>query len=324
MQFNAVKKRSGGAVSDTRVFASLGALIRLQFEARGFSFLPRQPVNSVLYGRHASRVRGRGLNFEELRNYEAGDDIRNVDWKATARTGSPQVRVYNEERDRPVWLLVNQRQCMFFGSQHRTKSVTAAEMVALAAWRVTGLGDRVGAIVYNDQQTQVLRPRNSKQQVMRILKAVVDMNLAMHQNRSTDAVPNQFDAALQALQAEVRHDALICLIGDGSGVSNRSVEAVTRLNAHNDILMALIYDPMEATLPNAGVLAMKSGHQRVSFDSTDRRLRSAYSDDFKQRLAALKQLSLRHEIPLLQINTIDPVAEQVRSALGHQRATRRR
>lgn len=323
MQFNAVRKRSGQA-SDARVFASLDALIRLQFEARGFSFLPRQPVNSVLFGRHASRVRGRGLNFEELRNYEAGDDIRNVDWKATARSGSPQVRVYNEERDRPVWLLINQRQCMFFGSQYRTKSVTAAEVAALAAWRVVGLGDRVGAIVYDDQKLKVLRPRNSKQQVMRILNVVVDMSCAMHDNRNMEANPGQFDAALQALQAEVRHDALICLIGDGSGVSDQSIEAVTRLNAHNDILMALIYDPMEAALPDAGVLAMESGSFQVSFDSADRRLRSAYSDDFAQRLAALKQLSLHHEMPLLQINTTDPVAEQVRSALGHQQATRRR
>lgn len=324
MQFNAVKKRTNDAARDGRVFASLDALIRLQFEARGFSFLPRQPVNSVLFGRHASRVRGRGLNFEELRNYEAGDDIRNVDWKATARTGSPQVRVYNEERDRSVWLLVNQRQCMFFGSQHRTKAVTAAEVVALAAWRVTGLGDRVGAIIYNDRQIQVVRPRNSKQHVMRILKAVVDMNHAMHEHRTDEAAPDQFDAALQTLLAEVRHDALICLIGDGSGVSDGSVERVTRLNAHNDVLMTLIYDPMEAELPDAGVLAMRSGAHEVTFDSTDRRLRSAYSDAFRQRLAALQQLSLHHEIPLLQIDTIGPVAEQVRAALGHQQPTRRR
>lgn len=98
------------------VYADLAELARLKFRTRGFSFLPRQPVHSILAGRHASRLRGRGLNFEEIRRYLPGDDIRNMDWRVTARTRQPHVRVYTEERDRPVLLVVDQRQSMFFGS----------------------------------------------------------------------------------------------------------------------------------------------------------------------------------------------------------------
>jgi uncharacterized protein (DUF58 family) len=94
-----------------------GQLRALEFRARGFSFLPRQPARSVLTGRHSSRLRGRGLNFEELRHYQPGDDIRSLDWKVTRRTGKPHVRVYTEERERSVLLLVDQRVSMFFGSQ---------------------------------------------------------------------------------------------------------------------------------------------------------------------------------------------------------------
>ena len=89
----------------------------------------------MLHGRHASRLRGRGHNFEELRGYVSGDDIRNVDWKATARSGEPHIRVYIEERDRPVLLLIDQRHNMFFGTRRAMKSVVAAEAAALAAWR---------------------------------------------------------------------------------------------------------------------------------------------------------------------------------------------
>src|SRR5262244_3704052 len=109
------------------VYATLADLVRLRQRSRGFSFLPRQPVQSLLAGRHASRLRGRGLNFEEIRRYQVGDDIRQIDWKVTARTRKTHTRVFTEERERSVLLLVDQRWTMFFGSVKNMKSVTAAE-----------------------------------------------------------------------------------------------------------------------------------------------------------------------------------------------------
>ncbi|MEZ5858576.1 MAG: DUF58 domain-containing protein [Geminicoccaceae bacterium] len=127
---------------DPRVRVTLGHLRSLEGRARGLTFLPRQPARSVLNGRHASRLRGRGLNFEELRDYLPGDDVRAIDWKVTARTGRPHVRVMTEERDRPALIVVDQRMSMFFGSRLNMKSVTAAEAAALAAFasstRATG------------------------------------------------------------------------------------------------------------------------------------------------------------------------------------------
>ena len=112
---------------DERVYVNLHQLVRLQHRATGLSFLPRQPVHSLLSGRHASRIRGRGLNFEEIRAYHAGDDVRTIDWKVTARTRSPHTRVFTEERDRAALLLVDQRIGMFYGTRVNMKSVTAAE-----------------------------------------------------------------------------------------------------------------------------------------------------------------------------------------------------
>src|SRR5262249_54987614 len=132
------------------VYASVEQLVALKSRARGFSFLPRQPVHSLLAGRHASRLRGRGLNFDEIRRYQPGDDIRQIDWKVTARTRKTHSRVYTEERERTTLLLVDQRLSMFFGSVRSMKSVTAAEAAALAAWRVLSQQDRVGAVVFND------------------------------------------------------------------------------------------------------------------------------------------------------------------------------
>jgi uncharacterized protein (DUF58 family) len=170
------------------IYVQLDELVRLQHKASGFSFLPRQPVHSILSGRHASKLRGRGLNFEELRNYLPGDDTRNIDWKVTARTRTPYVRVYTEEKDRTVWLLVDQRVGMFFGSRQRMKSVVAAEVAAISAWRVLSVGDRVGALVFDDSEVSVIPPHRSRERVMQILKQVVKKNHAL--SAHPDLKPN--------------------------------------------------------------------------------------------------------------------------------------
>src|SRR5262249_16105870 len=153
-------------------YAELDSLVALQFKSRGFTLLHTQPVHSLLFGRRASHVHGRGLDFEELRNYASGDDVRRIDWRVTARMQKPFVRVYSEERDRPSMLVVDQRINMFFGSRVSMKSVTAAEVAALAAWRVFHQGDRIGAFIFNDDTTEQIRMRRSRATVLRILDRI--------------------------------------------------------------------------------------------------------------------------------------------------------
>src|ERR1700741_1447956 len=124
------------------VYVDLDELIALDQHGHRVSFLPRQAVHSLLSGRYASPMRGRGLNFEEIRDYRPGDDVRSIDWKVTARLQQPHVRVFNEERDRQTLLVVDQRLSMFFGTRRAMKSVTAAQAAAIAAWRILDSGDR--------------------------------------------------------------------------------------------------------------------------------------------------------------------------------------
>lgn len=151
------------------VYVDLDGLIALEGHGRSVSFLPRQPVNSLLSGRFASRMRGRGLNFEEIRDYRPGDDVRSIDWKVTARLQKPHVRVFNEERDRQALLVVDQRLSMFFGSRRAMKSVTAAEAAAIGAWRILAVGDRVGAILFNDRDVVEVRARRSRATVLDLI-----------------------------------------------------------------------------------------------------------------------------------------------------------
>ncbi|MBT8040752.1 MAG: DUF58 domain-containing protein [Gammaproteobacteria bacterium] len=296
--------------------------MRLRFKASGFSFLPRQPVHSVLSGRHASRLRGRGLNFEELRNYLPGDDTRNIDWKVTARTKEPHVRVYTEEKDRTVWLLVDQRVSMFFGSRWKMKSVIAAEAAALACWRVLAQGDRVGAAVFDDEDVTIVPPHRSAERVSQVLKTVIDKNHALDARPGRQTAPDMLNRAVRRVARLARHDCLVCIISDGSGLDADSRRHITRLTAHNDVLSLFVYDPLEQAIPDAGRLVFSDGEREVEFNSSERRLREAFAADFEQRMERMRDTSRRHTIPLLPIHTASPVLEQVRDALGHHHGGR--
>ena len=204
----AARQRDAGRVV-TGVYADLTSLMKLEFQARGFSLLPRQPLHSVLAGRHASRLRGRGLNFEEIRAYRPGDDIRTMDWRATARLQRPQVRVYTEERDRSALLVVDQRQTMFFGSRRCLKSVLAAEAAAVSAWRVFHSGDRVGAIVFNDTELVELAPHRSRQRVMQILQAILRLNRQLSAEAGAPPNPGMLNEALRRAGRLAKHDCLV-------------------------------------------------------------------------------------------------------------------
>ena len=318
MQYTPVRRRERSAGSAAGVYVERDELMRLRYKASGFSFLPRQPVHSILSGQHASRLRGRGLNFEELRGYLRGDDPRHIDWKVTARTGMPHVRVYTEEKDRTVWLLVDQRISMFFGSRRRMKTVVAAEAAAVAAWRVLAQRDRVGALVFDDTDLHVIEPRRSEQQVTRIIDTVVDRNHALNAHSGIVPSPGMLNQALRRAGQLARHDSLVCVISDGAGIDAETRRHVTHLTAHNDVLFVFVYDPLERAFPDAGRLVFTDGRTQVEFDTANRRLRQAYQDSFETRLERMTATSRQHSAPLLSLHTEAPVLEQVRSQLGQR------
>jgi len=305
-----------GPAQDDRVAVSLAHLRALEFTARGFSFLPRQPVNSILSGQHASRLRGRGLNFEELRHYRPGDDIRTMDWKVTNRTGKPHVRVYTEERERRVSLLVDQRVSMFFGSQRAMKSAVAAEIAALAAWRVLGVGDRVGALIFDDQHSYHFTPRRSREAVLNILKRLETANAALAAGCQTN--PGQFNTAFDALLRHVAHDELVIYIGDGFGWDERSDEILKRLSLHNDVIVINVFDPAELELPSLNDLVVSDGEEQIVVSGTQQELQARFEESYLNHVKRMREALQRFGLPLIEVNTVDDPLQQLLRALGAQ------
>jgi uncharacterized protein (DUF58 family) len=305
------------------VYVALDELVRLRARATGFSFLPRQPICSILSGKHASRLRGRGLNFEEIRHYHTGDDIRTMDWRVTARTREPHVRVYTEERDRPVLLIVDQRQSMFFGSRRAMKSVVAAELAALAAWRVVAQGDRIGAIVFDDDEIVEFKPHRSDERVRQVLASVANKNRALSATSARAPNAAMYNRAIERAVQIANHDFLVIVVSDGYGANAESMRPFTLLSAHNDVLAAFIYDPLEAELPDAGRIVLGEGNVQLEVNTSDAEVRRQFAATFAERARHIEAMSRLRQIPVLEISAAEDALDQIRRRLGQRLEARR-
>lgn len=312
-----------GPEPDHKTVADLQQLIRLQYPARQLPLTEGHHVNTQMLGHQRSRQRGRGLDFEELRHYRIGDDIRQMDWKVSNRTGKPHVRVYAEEREQPVLLLVDMRQSMYFGSRRMMKSVLATEVAALLAWHVVHKGDRIGLLIFNEQHRHELRPRRSQHQIMRILDLLCDYS---QQLQTLDAPgDNRLNPILHRVLNLAGHDTSIHLISDLNHADSDTTGQLSRLAQHNNVYMNYIYDPLEHQLPSAGTLAMSDGQLQVELDMRNNKLRQGFAEDFQQRLQQLQQYLATRHIPVRPLSTAISAEQQLRDmlrpapALGGQR-----
>ena len=305
-------------------YAELDSLIALQFKAGGFTLRHNQPVHSLLFGRRASHVRGRGLDFEELRGYVAGDDVRSIDWRVTARARKPYVRVYSEERDRPTMLVIDQRINMFFGSRVSMKSVIAAEFAALAAWRVFRQGDRVGALIFNDDTTEQVRMRRSRANVLRIFDRIIYQNHLLRADTRSQPRPERLNEVLASVARLCHHDTLILIASDFDGADQATRDLLLHMSRSNDVICCLTYDPLAVKLPPAEQLVVSNGELQVELQLGQEKVRKSIVEASDKRIRSI--LSWQHElgIPLLPISTAEGVPQQVRHLLGQIAALRRR
>ena len=313
-QTQAIKHAKG----DNQIYADLNELRRLQFKTRGFSFLPKQPANSLLSGKHVSKLRGRGLNFEELRHYRPGDDIRSMDWKVTQRTGKPHIKVYTEEKERNVYLAIDQRMTMFFGSSNKMKSVIAAELAALMAWRVTETGDRVGAVIYNDDEIKVIPAKRGRQHVVNVLAEVIKKNhqLGLNEQNQQQNDTESFNRMLAKLRMITGHNALVILIGDGHGWNDNSTNFIKQIRQHSEIIACHVFDPLELKLPEMSQMVVSDGKWQIQFSSQDKSTQEKYQQEITKQLKTYADTAKKYRIPLLSIDTLTAVDQQVRKALG--------
>ena len=286
------------------------------------SFLPRQPARSVLNGRHASRLRGRGLNFEELRNYVDGDDIRTIDWKVTARTGEPHVRVYTEERDRPTLLVIDQRQSMFFGSKIYMKSVVAAEATALVAHRVLDQGDRIGAIVFGDDQIAEIQPQRSRTALNRVLNSIADANGLLRADRVTANEMIALNDVLRTALRVAKSNTAVVVVSDFDGIDGTTERLISALARSNDLILVNVADPIAEDMPEGLRMTVSDGELQAELDMQQGSTRQRVSDMMTVRVAEILAWGRKYGVPVLPLTTEKPALEPILMLLGHRGPSR--
>lgn len=269
--------------------------------------LRAQIARTSLFGNVRSALRGRGLEFEEVRAYQAGDDVRSIDWRVTARSGKPFTKLFREEREKPSLIVVDQRQPMFFGSRHCFKSKLAAYLGAWLAWSGLEHGDRIGGLVIGNRERREIRPRRSRKTAMAWLNALLTFNRALQRDSRLPDVEQSLLGALADLRRIAKPGTAIYLISDFHGSEHPQVrEHLHALARHCEITALFIYDALERELPPPALYAVTDGNARVTLDSGDRQLRDHHRATFENRLRHTRQLLHSLAIPLIEIGTDEP------------------
>jgi uncharacterized protein (DUF58 family) len=222
------------------------------------------------------------MDFSEVRLYQAGDDIRSIDWKVTARTSKTHTKVFQEERERPVLILLDQGPSLYFGSQVRFKSVAAVRLAALLGWAALDQGDRVGGIVFNDQTHLETRPRRSRKSLLRLIHDSLSFNQSLGETR-TRSQRNQFSDMIHAAQRTSRHGSLIFIISDFSSFDDEIETRLKQLGRHNDLHGVQIIDPLDRALPAPGRYSITDGAGIQEIDTRSRQARARHTAEFEGR-----------------------------------------
>jgi uncharacterized protein (DUF58 family) len=254
------------------------------------------------------------MEFDEPRIYQAGDEIRNMDWRVTARTGQPHIKLFREEHERPVWLAVDLGATMHFGTRGAFKSVRCAEAAALLAWSAIDGGDRLGALVFDHDRQRELPPRGNHPGALRVIDAVAALAEPPSANADTTASSRRH-APLDRLARVVRPGSLIFVLSDFRDLQRRQEVLLAHLAAHNELVLVMVYDPLEAEPPPPGRYPVSDGRRIVALDSGSGAVAAAHRRRFERRWQGLQELGRRYRMRSFQLTTEFPALGQLEAVL---------
>jgi len=300
------------------VSVSQAGLIRLSGAARAIA-LDVLRVRSMQTGAYVSHFRGRGMEFDESRPYQPGDDPRSIDWRVTARSTTAYTKLFREERERPVLVMVNLRSNMHFATRGCYKSVNASRAAALLSWAAHHRGDRLGGLIFGDTMHRELKPRLGRRAALRYLH-----ELAEHPDwRSREYGDNGERAApLTTAMASLRHVArpgsLVVVLSDFMGMTRSAQSYLSSVARHNEVLAVFLSDPLERELPPPGRYRLVSDDDELAIDTYAKAARRDYHSAFEERSQELEQFCHRYGIHLMPLSTDDDPVSALQTALGRR------
>jgi uncharacterized protein (DUF58 family) len=286
------------------LYPRLDDLLELRHATHTLGLSSRHLVNSSFTGLYASVFRGAGVNFEEVREYREGDDIRNMDWKVTARTNAPHLKVYREERDRSVVLCVDKGPHMAFGTRGTFKNIQAARAAALIGWAASRMHDRVGGMAFGDDREglQHFRPVRGRQSLWRLLNALAAPG--PESARSVDCLAG----ALQRASSGLPTGSLMFVIADLNRDAMSLEQILGRLIQRHTLILIAIDDTADWEIPDMGHVTFSgTDGELIEIDTGDQAARRAYAEAWQQRRNALLSIIHRLGIFFLPVRTDEDI-----------------
>ena len=293
---------------DGLVFSSLPSLLRLQSQVRTLH-LAKRHAQAKYVGMHRSYFKGRGMDFEESRLYQPGDDIRTIDWRVTARTGKAHTKVFQEEREKPVLVWLDLRAPMFFATRGCFKSVVAAEVASLLLWKTLSEGDRAGGILLDEQQTQEFKPARSRSSALNFMRKLADATQTTPTNSKSNA--DTLHESWKRLRRVTETGTQVFIISDFRAVNDAALKQLAMMNHHAQVTLISVRDPFEEHLPEQERLRLSDGEKNLWVNLKQKVWRAAYQDRTRQLRMHLKDFSRKHRIPLIELATNDTVTQRL-------------
>ncbi|WP_428357266.1 DUF58 domain-containing protein [Methyloprofundus sp.] len=285
------------------VSVNLDMLIKLAKPAASLKLF-RSRIRAPQSGGYLSRTKGRGMEFDEVRMYQPGDDIRSIDWRVTARTGKTHTKLFREERERPVFISVDYRASMQFATRGVFKSVQAAKLAGLLAWIAERHGDRIGGQIFSDTACRELKPQNGRQAVLHFFNALV--------KTETQQTAISLEQVIGRLTHHVKPGSLVYIISDFRGINPAIENYLAKIAKHCEVIMILVYDPLESHLPTKGRYRFTDNTSDIVVDTGDKKRMLNYQQKFQQHCAYLQTLAKKLNIRLLRCASNEKPAEALR------------
>ena len=294
------------------VRVDLKELIQARHQMCGLEVNRRTRSYALLAGGERSPFKGRGIDFEESRRYQPGDDVRLMDWRVTARTNEPHLKVFREERERPVFMVVDDRQTMHFGTKVAFKSVVAARATALLGWASHARGDRVGGVVFAEADHVELRPKGGRTGILQLLNVLANRSgLPLTKNSDQGSSATSFRLALNRVLKAARPGSLIFIFSDFREWDQPAKTALRRLGAHHEVVALFIYDPVEQVAPPPGSYPITDGRARGVLQTYSSQIVSAYSQAFQARYEEVRGLCRSRGIGFVPLATHEDLPTQL-------------
>jgi uncharacterized protein (DUF58 family) len=295
-------------------------LIHYQGKTALLNLSPRKTVQAKLAGAYLAKTKGRGMEFDEARHYQAGDDIRAIDWRVTARTGKTHTKLYREEKERPVFVLTDLSSSMQFGTQFLFKSVQAAHLSALIAWSARKRGDRIGGLIFNQHQHIECKPFTRQKAVLSLLNGMIKVQKGS-QNTAQDQEQITLANACARLRRLAHPGSLIFILSDFSQLDELAIQHIAQLSKHCEVIAHPISDPFEHQLPKVNMsqrVTLSDGHNRQQIVLGEKDTELQYSNQHQAHFNKIENTLKQCKAQVIKIDAGQPLALQLSRFSGNK------